>query len=86
MYSVLVAFFGFILIASTAYDVYVQYLDLATSKLFITFSEYTNCAQLFEIKENSEAISFLNGLRSLSVCWIIFGHRFTSSFFPHNEL
>lgn len=43
---------------------------------------YTNGAALFDItkSKNPNAINCLNGIRALSVFWIIFGHRFDERF------
>jgi peptidoglycan/LPS O-acetylase OafA/YrhL len=48
------------------------------NKLFIAFSAYTHGRALYDITENKSpsAINCLNGLRGLSVFWIMFGHRF----------
>lgn len=51
--------------------------NLEPHKLFITFSAYTQGRRLFDITENKSpnAINCLNGLRAMSVMWIMFGHR-----------
>lgn len=48
----------------------------------IAFSAYTNGKKLFDMTrtESSQSIECLNGLRSLSLLWIIFGHRFFDLF------
>lgn len=46
------------------------------NELLTSFSAYTNGKQLFDTtKETVNAINCLDGLRSLSLFWIIFGHR-----------
>ena len=43
---------------------------------------YTHGAKLFELKEinSPNVINCLNGIRTLSIFWIILGHRFESRF------
>jgi peptidoglycan/LPS O-acetylase OafA/YrhL len=48
----------------------------------IAFSIHSNGKNLFDMTRNetSNSIECLNGLRSLSLLWIIFGHRFFDMF------
>jgi peptidoglycan/LPS O-acetylase OafA/YrhL len=50
--------------------------------MLIAFSVYTNGKILFDMtkSESSSSIECLNGLRSLSLLWIIFGHRYFDLF------
>ena len=52
------------------------------NKLLSAFSMYTHGAKLFELKEinSPNVINCLNGIRTLSIFWIILGHRFNSRF------
>lgn len=49
-------------------------------ELLISFSAYTNGKQLFNVtrSNSSSSLNCLNGLRSISLMWIIFGHRFSN--------
>lgn len=53
-------------------------ISVLQSELLKTFSIYTNAKSLFEIKKSksSDAVNCLHGIRALSICWIILGHRF----------
>lgn len=75
--SLIFSIFGVLVIASTTYDVIARQRHSVPHELYITFSAYTNGEKLFDITENKSpnAINCLNGLRALSVLWIIFGHR-----------
>ena len=77
IFSVIFSILGFLLVTSTAYDVIVRYRKGEPHKLYISFSAYTNGRKLFDIEENKSpnAINCLNGIRALSVFWIVFGHR-----------
>jgi peptidoglycan/LPS O-acetylase OafA/YrhL len=48
----------------------------------VAFSMYTNAKNLFDMtkSKSSQSIECLNGLRSLSLLWIIFGHRYFDMF------
>jgi peptidoglycan/LPS O-acetylase OafA/YrhL len=66
-----------LLVASTTYDILMRKFQQEPNKLFIAFSAYTHGRALYDITENKSpsAINCLNGLRALSVFWIMFGHR-----------
>lgn len=44
--------------------------------LLTSFSLYTNGKHLMNTRKNQETISCLDGLRYLSICWIIYGHTY----------
>ncbi|KAJ6633818.1 Nose resistant to fluoxetine protein 6, partial [Pseudolycoriella hygida] len=76
-----IVIFGLLLLAlvsSTVYDYVMINSNKNPSKLLSAFSIYSNGAKLFEMKESQSpnVISCLNGIRTLSIFWIIFGHRF----------
>ncbi|CRK88312.1 CLUMA_CG002091, isoform A [Clunio marinus] len=75
---VLFSIFGFLLITSTTYDVVMRRRETEPNKLLIAFSINTNGKELFDVTESKSpnAIKCLLGLRTLSLFWIILGHRF----------
>lgn len=77
IFRVVFSTLGILLISSTVYDVIMRYKQAEPHKLYISFSAYTNGRKLFDITENKSpnSINCLNGLRALSVFWIMFGHR-----------
>lgn len=65
------------MISSTVYDVLIRQQEKVPHKLYIAFSMYTNGEKLFDItkSKSKNSIDCLNGLRGVSLLWIIFGHR-----------
>ncbi|KAL0101533.1 hypothetical protein PUN28_018985 [Cardiocondyla obscurior] len=75
-YTSIVALFAFIIIASTGYDIMMQWRDSTTKSrdLFTAFSLYKNGKELFRTDRRRGSIHCLDGLRFISICWIIYGH------------
>ncbi|XP_014224477.1 nose resistant to fluoxetine protein 6-like [Trichogramma pretiosum] len=74
--------FAAIIIASTAYDLHKKYKDEDSKRkdtkhqLLTAFSLHTNGQKLLSTKRSGDTIPCLDGLRYLSICWIIYGHTF----------
>ncbi|CRK93494.1 CLUMA_CG007030, isoform A [Clunio marinus] len=74
---IIFSIFGLLLIASTLYDIRQRSQKKEPHELFIAFSMYTNGERLFDMTESKSrhSIDCLNGLRAVSLLWIIVGHR-----------
>ncbi|KAJ8922593.1 hypothetical protein NQ315_007623 [Exocentrus adspersus] len=75
---------GVVVALSTLYDVYFfQKHQSQGPNIFVAFSFYTNGRKLFSTKKSADSLACLNGLRVLSLAWIVLGHRFMYlSFLP----
>ncbi|PNF21716.1 hypothetical protein B7P43_G10362, partial [Cryptotermes secundus] len=68
--------FGLSVILSTSYDL----LKKGRGKqILISFSLYTNGRKLLSTKDSPETLTCLSGIRILSICWIVLGHRYLLS-------
>ncbi|XP_014477851.1 PREDICTED: nose resistant to fluoxetine protein 6-like isoform X2 [Dinoponera quadriceps] len=76
-YTSILVLFAFIIIASTGYDIAVERRLVTNRKaLFTAFSLYTNGKSLLQTDRRQNSIDCLDGLRFLSICWIIYGHTY----------
>ncbi|KAJ8909465.1 hypothetical protein NQ315_011234 [Exocentrus adspersus] len=76
---VILAFLAFLLVVSTALDIYFQHNKKRVPHVgFIAFSAYTNGRKLFQISKNSNELTCLNGIRFWSMMWVIIGHTFST--------
>jgi hypothetical protein len=55
-------------------------------RLFASFSIWSNTKSIFNLSETKDELSCLNGIRVLSLGWIIFGHVFILSIVYSNNL
>ncbi|XP_034952276.1 nose resistant to fluoxetine protein 6-like [Chelonus insularis] len=82
LYISLLILFGGIVMASTTYDLVKHSVsEKPDSKdkrhlILTSFSLYTNGKSLMSTRRNEETINCLDGLRYLSICWIIYGHTY----------
>nr|XP_003703360.2 PREDICTED: nose resistant to fluoxetine protein 6-like [Megachile rotundata] len=80
IYISVLAIFLVIVIASTSYDIAKQGRLSTLNRqgrrhvLLTSFSIYTNGKNLLKTNGRKESIKCLDGLRYLSICWIIYGH------------
>ncbi|KAK6620507.1 hypothetical protein RUM43_010798 [Polyplax serrata] len=79
-----ISIWGFFLglaILSTICDAICRMRNVETGSLFSSFSIRQNGARLLTTKTNSKHMAPIHGLRFLSICWVILGHRcfFTAS-------
>ncbi|XP_015127068.1 O-acyltransferase like protein [Diachasma alloeum] len=82
IYISLLFLFAIIVLVSTTYDL-VKRTDTEkpdpkdTKHLLLTsFSLYTNGLSLLNTSNNGDIVTCLDGLRFLSICWIIYGHGY----------
>lgn len=75
-------------IASTAYDVILRQLNIGRNGLLVAYSFYTNGRALFSLRKSKNDIRCLYGIRSLSVIWLMLGHRYllNMTVFPINAI
>nr|XP_034192714.1 nose resistant to fluoxetine protein 6-like isoform X1 [Osmia lignaria] len=79
IYISVLAIFLVIIIASTSYDIAKQgHLSTLNRDrkdiLLSSFSIYTNGKNLLKTDRRTDSIKCLDGLRYISICWIIYGH------------
>lgn len=80
--SVAYSIFLIKIIIDTIYDLYKRSKNEVQNKFWSSFSVYTNGMKLFDITKvkSPNAINSMNGLRVLSIFWIIIGHRIATQF------
>ncbi|XP_076646395.1 O-acyltransferase like protein [Halictus rubicundus] len=84
IYISILAIFAAIIIASTSYDIARQgRLSTLNRKdnrhvILTSFSVYTNGKNLLRTDRSRDSIKCLDGMRYLSICWIICGHTLYS--------
>ncbi|KAK2576556.1 hypothetical protein KPH14_005229 [Odynerus spinipes] len=82
IYVSILVIFLMIIVASTTFDITSQGHPSTFNRkgkeyiLFSSFSFYTNCKNLFNTDRHQDSIACLDGLRFLSICWIIYGHTY----------
>lgn len=45
-------------------------------KLLLSFSVYSNAKKILSTRKTSETLTALNGIRFLSISWVVLGHTF----------
>ncbi|EEB17717.1 conserved hypothetical protein [Pediculus humanus corporis] len=66
---------------STAYDVFAKTRSKIPNPVLTSFSLYTNFNKLLSTETRPDTMTPLHGLRFLSICWVILGHRFYFTLF-----
>ncbi|XP_056647784.1 nose resistant to fluoxetine protein 6-like [Diorhabda sublineata] len=76
VFLVFIAVIFIIIAASTGYDVYIKHKQIKSAHpLFLAFSLYTNTRKLIQTSKNhTEQIQIFNGIKTISMAWIIAGH------------
>lgn len=84
----LYSFAGFMVLVGTLIDLYCYYaekkLSSRTVRVFMTFSFLSNFQKFINTSSSSNELSCLNGIRFLSMSWIILAHGYMS--FIHRVL
>ncbi|XP_017785861.1 PREDICTED: nose resistant to fluoxetine protein 6-like [Nicrophorus vespilloides] len=79
---VMIGFFCFValvIVASTIYDIVIYNFDrYPYHDSLIVFSMFTNFNKLTKITKNPEHMHCLDGIRAISMAWVIAGHRYAS--------
>ncbi|KAL5006773.1 hypothetical protein ScPMuIL_015579 [Solemya velum] len=62
---------------SRAFDIFLFFhIEGTGGKLLLSFSVYTNTLKIMSTKQSSGNINALNGIRCLSISWVVLGHTF----------
>ncbi|CAH0406839.1 unnamed protein product [Chilo suppressalis] len=73
---------GLLTLLSTSYDlrhsVLLERDPKEASKLYTSFSVYTNSRKFFTFRPNPNALTCLDGIRSIAMIWVIVGHTFST--------
>jgi hypothetical protein len=74
--------FAVIVVCSTLYDVFCyQRLAEKSPNLFVAFSVLTNTQRLLSTQTTESTLGCLNGMRVISMMWIIIAHGYQFAFF-----
>ncbi|KAL4708192.1 hypothetical protein ACJJTC_005334 [Scirpophaga incertulas] len=69
-----------ITIGSTGYDLYCNFvMDCKPSKILGCFSIYTNTRRLLTFNASPGALECMDGIRAISMFWVIIGHSFSTT-------
>ncbi|CAG4952667.1 unnamed protein product [Colias eurytheme] len=77
-------------ILSTCYDLYQVFVRkrMKTNSLLSSFSIYSNTRSLLNFRSDNTTLHCVDGIRALSMLWVICGHTYIVGFFPtiHNGI
>ncbi|XP_044262890.1 nose resistant to fluoxetine protein 6-like [Tribolium madens] len=75
----ILAIFLCLVIVSTSYDIALNYFKKEPyHELLIAFSFYHNGCKLFRSSKNSDQLLCLNGIKAMSMMWVIIGHEYSN--------
>ncbi|XP_018568699.1 O-acyltransferase like protein [Anoplophora glabripennis] len=75
---VVLSYFAFLMLVSTALDLFYNYMEREPHyAIILAFSVYSNGEKLFRVNKNSTELTCLNGIRFLSITWVLIGHVYT---------
>ncbi|KAM3956529.1 nose resistant to fluoxetine protein 6-like [Aphomia sociella] len=78
---------GILIVISTTYDCYCVFvLESDANILYRSFSVYTNTRRFLTFNSNPGALECLDGIRAISMCWVVVGHTYSMTLlgFIHN--
>lgn len=55
------------------------FLSVSRNKILLAFSVYTNGKKITAVDQQSGQILFFNGMKVISMFWVVLGHRFESN-------
>ncbi|PSN39087.1 hypothetical protein C0J52_07351 [Blattella germanica] len=73
----IIATIGMLAIMSTAYDLL---KTESKTKILTAFSWYINGKKLLSTETSGETLQAIHGIRFLSICWVVMGHRYSGFF------
>jgi hypothetical protein len=65
------------LLRAQLYSLLFCLLAEAKNELLLTFSVYTNGKKLLNTKSSGDTLQAVHGMRFISICWVVWGHRYT---------
>ncbi|KAG0710143.1 Nose resistant to fluoxetine protein 6 [Chionoecetes opilio] len=87
-FMALVTFLVVLIVCSSLVDMYLTYIDNKTLrkgaiKYLLVFSAYTNLSKMLQINPDPspDTITCLNGMRVLSMTWVLYSHQQGTTFF-----
>ncbi|XP_028047408.1 nose resistant to fluoxetine protein 6 isoform X2 [Monomorium pharaonis] len=77
-YTAILTLLALVVVVSTGYDIAIQRQAITSEprSIFIAFSLYKNGKELLRTDRRPGSIHCLDGLRFISICWIIYGHTY----------
>ncbi|XP_041984262.1 O-acyltransferase like protein-like [Aricia agestis] len=82
------SFIGLITILSTGYDLHHTHIlkrDPRQANIFLRmFSVYTNSRRLLTFSKNPNALDCMDGIRTISMMWVVIGHTYSAFNFQQN--
>lgn len=64
------------MVICTVYELCINYYKMKGNQALLIFSAYSNAKIILSEKAENEKLSCLDGIRSLSIMWVILGHRY----------
>ncbi|XP_029174811.1 nose resistant to fluoxetine protein 6-like [Nylanderia fulva] len=77
-YILILALFALLIVSNTMYEMAGQwgFIKSKPKVIFTVFSLYTNGKNLLKTDRRKDSIGCIDGIRFISLCWIIYGHTY----------